>query len=92
MARTRTRTIVDLEREHRKIRRLRSMVAMVSNLLRRSDMPILEAVHLVQAVRSQALRIFPGQEETYDRLYAPRFARILREKYNIPDPREDLAA
>ena len=76
------------EREHRKIRRLRSMVALVGSLLRDSDMPLAEAVRLVRAVRAQALRLFPGREAVYDRIYAPRFARILRERYDIPEPGE----
>ena len=46
-------------------------------------MPLTEAVRLVRGVRERALELFPGKENTYDLLYAPRFARILREKYDI---------
>ena len=69
--------------EDLKIRRLRVTVDLVINLLHQTDLPLVEAVRLVQAVRIQAMAIFPGQERTYDLIYAPRFARVLREKYQI---------
>lgn len=75
-----------VQRENRKIRRLRTIVDLVSSLLRQTEMPLTDAVRLVQAVRTQALLLFPGKEQTYDLLYAPRFARILREKYRIEYP------
>lgn len=75
-----------VQRENRKIRRLRTIVDLVSSLLRQTEMPLPDAVRLVQAVRAQALLLFPGKEQTYDLLYAPRFARILREKYRIEYP------
>ena len=72
--------------ENRKIRRLRLLVDLVSSLLRQTDLPLADAARLVQAVRGQALRLFPGQERTYDLIYAPRLARILREKYHVEYP------
>jgi len=76
----------DVQKENKKIRRLRVIVDLASSLLRQTDMPLQDAVRLVQAVRAQALALFPGKEQTYDILYAPRFARILREKYRIEYP------
>lgn len=72
--------------ENRKIRRLRLLVDLVSSFLRQSDVPLADAVRLVQAVRTQALRLFPGKEHTYDLIYAPRLARLLREKYHVEYP------
>jgi len=69
--------------ENQKIRRLRILVDLVTGLIRQGDMPLTEAVRLVRAVRKQALELFPGREKTYDLLYAPRFARVLRETYRI---------
>jgi len=69
--------------ENLKIRRLRILVDLVTSLIRQGDMPLTEAVRLVQAVRKQALLLFPGKEKTYDLLYAPRFARVLQETYRI---------
>jgi hypothetical protein len=72
--------------ENRKIRRLRGMVDLTSMLLRQSDLPLADAVRLVMSVRERALELFPGKEQTYDLIYAPRFARILQEKYGIEYP------
>jgi len=69
-----------LRLENLKIRRLRLLVDLVSSVLRQNEMPLTEAVKLVSGVRTHALALFPGKERTYDLLYAPRFARILREK------------
>ncbi len=73
----------DLAREEARIRRLRILVDLTASLLRQSDLPLAEAVHLVRAVRTQALRLFPDKAATYNLVYAPRFARILREKYGV---------
>jgi hypothetical protein len=72
-----------IKEETLRIRRLRVIVDLVSSLIRQSDLTLEEAVRLVQAVRKQALLLFPGKERTYDLIYAPRFARILREKYRV---------
>lgn len=72
--------------ETKKIRRLRVLVDLTSSLLVQSELPLAEAIRLVQAVRTQALALFPGKERAYDLIYAPRFARILREKYRIEYP------
>jgi hypothetical protein len=72
-----------VRQENLKIRRLRLLVDLVSSLLRQNEMTLVESVRLVNAVRAQALHLFPGKERTYDLLYAPRFARILREKYGV---------
>lgn len=69
--------------ENLKIRRLRILVDLVTSLIRQGDMPLTEAVRLVRAVRKQAMLLFPGKERTYDLLYAPRFARVLRETYRV---------
>jgi hypothetical protein len=72
--------------ENQRLRRLRVIVDLASMLLKQTDIPLAEAVRLVQAVRFQALELFPGKETTWDIIYAPRFARILREKYNVDYP------
>ncbi|MGD8361978.1 MAG: hypothetical protein PVJ04_11180 [Gemmatimonadota bacterium] len=83
-----TRTTADaaVTAENRKIRRLRVIVDLATSLLRQTDMPLADAVRLVRAVRTQALALFPGKERTYDIIYAPRFARLLREKYRVDYP------
>jgi hypothetical protein len=36
---------------------------------------------LVGEVKRFALDLFPGKEESFDIIYAPRFKRLLNEKY-----------
>jgi hypothetical protein len=44
-----------------------------------------EAEVLIGAARSRILQLFPGREETYELLYAPRFRRVV-EEFSRPDP------
>jgi hypothetical protein len=46
-------------------------------------MPLDEAHRIVQAVRQQAMKLFPGKEETFELLYTPRFRRLIAEKFNL---------
>jgi hypothetical protein len=69
--------------ENRKVRRLQLVVDLMTNVLRQSEMTVEEAAELVAATRKFALRLFPGEEQTYDMIYKPRFQRLLAEKYKI---------
>lgn len=40
-----------------------------------------QAILVVEAVRRLALDLFPGKEETFDIVYAPRFKRLLNDKF-----------
>ena len=40
-----------------------------------------QAILAVEGLRRMALGLFPGKEETFDLVYAPRFKRLLNEKY-----------
>ncbi len=71
------------EREALKIRRLRALVRRVNRVIMERDLPLLKAVELVHRVKARAMIMFPGRERTFDLLYAPRFARVLQEKYGI---------
>lgn len=70
----------EIEEEDRKIRRLRFLADLIATLLARSDTSILEAYGLIQFVRGEALRLFPGKEKTFDMIYRRRFRRILEER------------
>ena len=71
----------DLLNEERKIRRLRFIVDFALEFIRTQDIPHDSAIGIIEGVREQALRLFPGKEETFDMIYAPRFKRLLNEKY-----------
>lgn len=72
-----------VEDEERKIRRLRRTVDFSLALIAQSDLSQLQAQKLVQVVREKALALFPGKEETFDLIYAPRFRRLIVEKYGL---------
>jgi len=71
----------DLLDEERKIRRLRFIVDFALEFIRTQDIPHDSALGVVEGVRKQALKLFPGKEETFDMIYAPRFKKLLNEKY-----------
>lgn len=72
-----------VEDEERKIRRLRRTVDFSLALIAQSDLSQLQAQKLVQVVKEKALALFPGKEETFDLIYAPRFRRLIIEKYGL---------
>jgi len=76
-------TEAEIAEENRKVRRLQMVVALVMNVLREGDLPVEEAADLVASTRRFALTLFPDKEQTYDLIYAPRFRRLMREKYNL---------
>lgn len=67
--------------EARKVRSLQVVVGLVMNVLAQSDMPVEEAAALVAETRRFALLLFPDKGPTYDLIYAPRFRRLMAEKY-----------
>lgn len=71
----------DLLNEERKIRRLRFVVDFALEFIRTQDISHETAMGIIEGVREQALKLFPGKEETFDLIYAPRFKRLLNEKY-----------
>ncbi len=71
----------DILEEERKLRRLRFVVDFALEFIRTQDIPHDHAIRIVEGVRKQALNLFPGKEETFDIIYAPRFKRALNEKY-----------
>ncbi|HEY8231755.1 MAG TPA: hypothetical protein VIJ10_03735 [Vicinamibacteria bacterium] len=59
--------------------RLRRTVDVACALLRQARPPRGEAEALVAFVRARALELFPGREDVWTLVLAPRFARILDE-------------
>jgi hypothetical protein len=73
----------EIREENRKVRRLQIVVDLVMNVLWQSDIPISEASEMVAETRRYAVHLFPDKEFTYDLIYAPRFRRLLFEKYHL---------
>jgi hypothetical protein len=71
----------DLREENKRVRRLRFMVDFSLEYIRTQQLSHDQAMLVVEGVRRFALGLFPGKEETFDIVYAPRFKRLLNEKY-----------
>jgi hypothetical protein len=65
--------------ERRRLRYLRAIVDLTTNVLIQGDLTRREAEQLVAATRRRALELFPDKESTYELILAPRFARLIRE-------------
>jgi hypothetical protein len=70
--------------EARRARRLRAVVDLVSSVIAQGGLTRREAEDIVAHARRHALELFPGKEETFDLILAPRFARLIRE-FALPD-------
>jgi hypothetical protein len=67
--------------ENKKIRRLRFMVDFTLEYIRTQRLSHDQALLVVDGVKRFALGLFPDKEETFDIVYAPRFKRLLNEKF-----------
>jgi hypothetical protein len=65
--------------EARRVRQLRMVVDLTSNVLAQGRLTRAEAEDLVAAARQRALELFPDKAETYDLILAPRFNRLMEE-------------
>lgn len=69
--------------EDRKIRQLRFVADLACSILYTEDTTLEDARRLIAGVRSFALHLFPGKEETFDLIYGSRFRRILVERFSL---------
>ncbi|MFB6344403.1 MAG: hypothetical protein ABEK50_01335 [bacterium] len=75
--------------EDKKIRRLQRVVQLTCNTLYQSDTSLEEAVRMIEGVKQYALKLFPGKETAWNMIYAPRFDRILNERWGYVRNDED---
>jgi len=73
--------------ETRRADMLRRTVDVACALLRQARLPRAEAESVVAFTRTRALELFPGRENVFDLVLAPRFARILDEFCAAPRAR-----
>lgn len=73
----------EIQEENKKIRRLRFMVNLTLSLIYQSNMTREEALEHFIKVKKYALRLFPGKEQAFELIYAPRFKRLIIEKYGF---------
>jgi hypothetical protein len=67
--------------EQRRLDRLRRVVDVTCALLRQARLTHDEAVAMVAVARRQALEMFPDKAPVFDLVLAPRFQRILDERW-----------
>lgn len=71
----------EIKEENKKIRKLKFMVDLTLSLIYQENMSREEALEHYIMVKNYALRLFPGKEEAFEIIYAPRFKRLISEKY-----------
>lgn len=81
--RTHTYTDSEREEEEKRLRRLQRIVGLCLSLIAQSSISVEEAERLAAGARSHALRLFPGKEATFEMIYAPRFRRLIAEKFGL---------
>jgi hypothetical protein len=74
----------DLLAEEKKMRRLKFIVDLTQAVLMQSNLSLREALQLTENAKKAALALFPDKEAVYDLVYAPRFRRIIDERFTIP--------
>ncbi len=67
------------EEEQARADRLRRTVDVACAVLRQGGLSRAEAEELVADTRRRALALFPGKEDVFDLVLAPRFTRIVEE-------------
>jgi hypothetical protein len=73
-----------LKQEEKNMRRLRLIVDLTEAVLMQSNLTLQECLSLSDDTRNAALNLFPGKDSVYDLIYAPRFRRIIDERFTIP--------
>jgi len=75
----------EIEDEQRRARRVRRIVDFTCAMIGQGHLPRHDAEALVEAARERILTLFPGREQTYEIVCAPRFRRML-EEFTRPEP------
>ena len=71
-----------IELENKMLRRLRFLVDLTfATLAQDRDLTLEDAWQHVIALKSAAVTMFPGKEDTFDLIYLPRFSRLLAERF-----------
>jgi hypothetical protein len=71
----------DAAEEQRRADRLRRVVDVACALLRQGRFSRAEAEAIVAQARARALELFPDKGDVFDLVLAPRFRRILEERW-----------
>lgn len=69
--------------ENRNLRYLRFIVDLAIMEIRAGRYTLAQAEQIVENIRSQALKLFPGKEQAFDLIYRPRFQRAIAETFQL---------
>lgn len=69
--------------ENRRLRYLRFLVDLALMEIRAGRYTKPQAEKIVENIRSQALKLFPGKEMAFDLIYRPRFRRAIAEAFQL---------
>jgi len=72
-----------IREENRRLAYLRFLVDLALAAIRAGHFSRQQAERVVENVRSQALHLFPGKEQTFDLIYLSRFRRAIAETYQL---------
>lgn len=73
-----------LQDEEKRIRMLKFVVDLnLAVLMQQADLTLREAFELMKNTKQAALNLFPDKEDVYELIYAPRFRRIITERFVI---------
>lgn len=73
-----------LAEEEKRMRRLRWIVDLNQAVLMQADLTLREAFEIMGETKKAVLALFPDKGHVFDLVYAPRFKRIIRERFVIP--------
>ncbi|NTW60479.1 MAG: hypothetical protein HGB21_03630 [Nitrospirae bacterium] len=72
-----------LQEEEKRLRRLRLLVDLNQAVLMQANLTLREAFEIMRSTKNAALALFPDKGHVFDLIYAPRFKRIIRERFVI---------
>ena len=73
-----------LREEEKKMRLLKFVVNVAqATLMQQADLTMREAFEIMKTTKQAVLNLFPGKEDAYNLIYAPRFRRIISERFII---------
>jgi len=72
-----------IREENRRLRYLRFLVDLALQEIRAGRFSRAQAGKVVENIRSQALKLFPGKETAFDLIYRPRFQRAITETFKL---------
>lgn len=72
-----------IREENRNLRYLRFLVDLALLEIRAGRLTQVQAGAVVENIRAQALKLFPGKETAFNLIYRPRFQRAITETFQL---------